>query len=71
MSDTYKKVGIVGTSGESVSDAIQSAIRRTAETVHDLKWFEVDEIRGRIEGDKVVEYQVTLEIGFRITPDTA
>ena len=66
MSNAYKKIEIVGTSGASVTDAIQSAIDRAASTVHNLKWFEVDEIRGRIDGTKVEEYQVTLKIGFLI-----
>ncbi|MDJ0974051.1 MAG: dodecin family protein [Planctomycetota bacterium] len=66
MSQAYKKIEIVGTSPSSVTDAIQGAIDRAASTVHNLKWFEVDEIRGRIDDGKVAEYQVTLKIGFLI-----
>ena len=66
MSHAYKKIEIVGTSPDSVTDAIQGAIDRAATTVHNLKWFEVDEIRGRIDEGKVAEYQVTLKIGFLI-----
>ena len=63
---TYKKIEIVGTSETSVSDAIESAVSRAAETIHDLRWFEVGEIRGKIEGSKIVEYQATLKIGFKL-----
>ena len=69
MSATYKKIEIVGTSDSSVSDAIEGAVARAAATIHDLKWFEVGEIRGRIENNKIVEYQATLKIGFRIDKD--
>ncbi len=66
MSKAYKKIEIVGTSAESVTDAVSNAIDRASTTVHNLKWFEVGEIRGRIERGMVAEYQVTLKIGFLI-----
>lgn len=71
MSSAYKKIEIVGTSPASVTEAIQGAIDRASSTVHNLKWFEVDEIRGRIEDGKVAEYQVTLKIGFLIDEESA
>jgi len=63
--DVYKKIEIVGTSEESVSDAIDAAIARARETVEELKWFEVLETRGLVEAGEI-EYQVTLKIGFKI-----
>lgn len=63
---TYKMVHVVGTSTKSSDDAIQSAIRDAASTVRNLTWFEVQESRGRIENGKVVEYQVKLQLGFRV-----
>ena len=41
----YKLVELVGTSGTSVSDAIQNAITRAAATVRHIKWFEVVQVR--------------------------
>jgi len=61
----YRMTQVVGTSDESVIDAIQGAVETAAETVRNLDWFEVGEIRGRVEDGKVAEYQVTLRIGFR------
>ena len=61
----YKKVEIVGISDKSVSDAIAEAIKKTSETVRNLRWFEVTEIRGAIKSNKPV-FQVTLKIGFRV-----
>lgn len=60
----YKMVEVVGTSGTSVSDAIRGAVERASTTLEDLEWFEVKEIRGRINEGEIAEYQVKLDIGF-------
>ena len=65
----YKLLELVGTSGESVSDAIQNAINRAAETVRHIRWFEVVQVRGEVADGKVAHYQVTLKIGFTLEPD--
>jgi flavin-binding protein dodecin len=62
----YKVVEIVGTSPESVSDAIENAISRASETVDNIGWFEVKEERGRVENNQVYEFQVTIKVGFRL-----
>jgi hypothetical protein len=64
--NTYKKIEIVGTSSKSFSDAASSAVEKAAKTLHNLDWFEVVEQRGRIKDGKVVQYQVTVKIGFRL-----
>jgi dodecin len=67
MSDRiYKKIEVVGTSEASLEDAIQSAIETSAKTVRNMRWFEVVETRGRIEDQTVVEWQVTVKIGFSV-----
>lgn len=62
---TYKKVEIVGTSEESISNAIENGIKRASETLKNLDWFELTEVRGSIKNNKP-GYQVTLKIGFRL-----
>lgn len=62
----YRKTEIVGTSEKSVEDAIQGAITRAAETIRQIGWFEVAEIRGHVEDGKVGHYQVTLKVGFAL-----
>jgi flavin-binding protein dodecin len=62
----YKLVELVGTSQESVTEAIQSAIGRASATLRNLKWFEVTEIRGGVTDGKVAHYQVTLKAGFTL-----
>ena len=67
MSDpTYKKIEIVGVSSESFCSAADNAIKKAAETVHNMKWFEVVEQRGTIGDGAIHQYQVTLRVGFLI-----
>jgi len=67
MSDNvYKVIEIVGTSPTSIEDAIEGAIARAAATIHDIRWFEVTETRGHVEGGKIGHYQVTLRLGFTL-----
>ena len=49
----YKTIELVGSSTVGVEDAIQKAIAKAAETVRNLRWFEVTETRGHIEGERV------------------
>ncbi len=67
MSDNvYKMIEIVGTSGTSLEDAIQSAVNKAAQTVRRMAWFEVEEIRGAIKEGQVNQWQVTVKIGFTL-----
>jgi len=66
MSDhVYKTVEITGTSPDGVQAAIDRALSKAGESLRNLDWFEVTEIRGAlVEG--VTHYQTTLKIGFRL-----
>ncbi len=67
MSDhVYKKIEVVGSSGESIDDAIRQAISRASESIDHLEWFEVDEIRGHISKGEVAHFQVVMKVGFRL-----
>lgn len=57
-------IEVVGTSGTSIDDAIRGAIERASTSLDDLQWFEVKEIRGRINKANAAEFQVKLDIGF-------
>jgi flavin-binding protein dodecin len=63
---TYKVTEIVGTSEESVAVAIRNGVDRAAQTLRNLDWFEVVNIRGHIEDGHVGHYQVTMKVGFRM-----
>ena len=67
MSDhVYKSVEITGTSPAGVKEAIDGAIAKASQSLRNLDWFEVVNIRGHIEDGAVAHYQVTLKIGFRL-----
>jgi flavin-binding protein dodecin len=66
LSNTYKKIEIVGTSEKSFEEAVRNGVQRASETVKNMSWFEVAELRGRIDDGAAAEFQVTLKIGFRI-----
>jgi flavin-binding protein dodecin len=68
MSDNkiYKLVEIVGTSSESFARAADAGVERAAQTLRHIDWFEVVEMRGRVDNGKVVQYQVKLKVGFRL-----
>ncbi|MEO3814339.1 dodecin [Sphaerisporangium sp. B11E5] len=63
---TYRVTEIVGTSPESVDQAIRNGIRRAAETLRHLDWFEVTEVRGHIQDGEIGHYQVGMKVGFRL-----
>jgi len=62
----YSISEIVGSSTESIDDAIRGAVGRASKTLHNLDWFEVTDTRGRIEDDGRCRFQVTLKVGFRL-----
>ena len=62
----YKIVELVGSSPDSIEDAIKSALARARQTLRNLRWFEVVETRGHIEDGEVHHYQVTLKVGFTL-----
>jgi flavin-binding protein dodecin len=62
----YKVVELVGASEKSITDAIDIAISKAAQSVRHLSWFEVAQVRGAIQDGKVHRYQVTLKAGFAL-----
>ncbi|MER5731486.1 dodecin [Streptomyces sp. NPDC002138] len=63
---TYRVTEIVGTSTESIDQAIRNGIARAGQTVRNLDWFEVSQVRGHIENNEVAHFQVGLKVGFRL-----
>jgi len=67
MSDhVYKTVELTGSSNVGTDEAIQRAISRASKTLHNLRWFEVTQVRGHIENGAVAHWQVTLKVGFTL-----
>ena len=67
MSDhIYKKIELVGSSPNGIEDAVKNALNRAEKTVRNMRWFEVTETRGHVEGGKIDHWQVTLKVGFTL-----
>lgn len=67
MVDTvYSKTEIVGTSAQGIDDAIRGAVRRAAQTLRQVDWFEVTEVRGHVVDGEVEHFQVGLKVGFAL-----
>jgi dodecin len=62
----YRVTEVVGSSSESVQQAIRNGIERVSRTVRNVEWFETTEIRGRVENGEIAAFQVGLKVGFRL-----
>jgi flavin-binding protein dodecin len=57
---------IVGTSTDSIDDAIRRAVEKASEDRRHIRWFQVLETRGHVEDGKVAHYQVMLKLGYTL-----
>ncbi|HEY0401307.1 MAG: uncharacterized protein JWQ37_1229 [Blastococcus sp.] len=62
----YRLSEIVGTSPTSIDDAIRTGLRKAAQTVRNIEWFQTGEIRGQVVDGEVAHFQVTMKVGFRV-----
>ena len=67
MSDhIYKKLELTGSSTSSIEEAVNNSLTKASKSIHNLRWFEMVEIRGEI-GDKAVSHwHTTMKIGFTL-----
>ena len=65
MSHVYAITEIVGTSEKSIEDAVEQAVQVAGQTLRNLDWFELANVRGHIKDGKVAHYQVAVKLGFR------
>jgi len=62
----YKNIEITGSSEAGTDEAIRNAISKASETIKNMDWFEIVEVRGQIDNGAVHYWQVTIKIGFRL-----
>jgi hypothetical protein len=62
----YKSVELTGSSPVGTDDAVRQALARASKTLHNLRWFEVTQVRGHIENGAVAHWQVTIKVGFTL-----
>jgi flavin-binding protein dodecin len=65
----YRVTELVGTSKESIEDAIRNGIGRANQTLRGIDWFELTEVRGYIKEGELDHYQVGMKLGFRLEGD--
>jgi flavin-binding protein dodecin len=62
----YKKIELVGSSADSIEDAVKNALAKASQSLRNLRWFEIVETRGHIEDGKIGHWQVTIKVGFTL-----
>jgi len=62
----YKTIELTGTSSIGSDDAVKNALARASKTTRNLRWFEVTEVRGRIENSGVGQWQVAVKVAFAL-----
>ncbi|WP_018602609.1 dodecin [Mycobacterium sp. 155] len=62
----YRVIEVVGSSSDGIDAAIRNAVARASQTVRELDWFEVQQIRGHLADGAVKHFQVTIKVGFRL-----
>ena len=63
---TYRVTEIVGTSTDSIQEAVRNGVGRASKTLRNLDWFEVTEIRGHVRDNQIDHFQVGIKVGFRL-----
>ena len=63
---TYRVTEIVGSSPEGVDAAVRNGVARAAQTLRQLDWFEITQVRGHIVDGRIEHFQVGLKVGFRL-----
>lgn len=63
----YAVSELVGSSPEGVESAVNNALASAQQTVRNLDWFEVTQVRGHLTDDgQVADWQVGIKLGFRV-----
>jgi len=67
----YKKIELTGSAQTSIEDAVRNAVSRASKSIRNMRWFEIVETRGHIDGGEVQYWQVTIKIGFTLDDSDA
>ncbi len=59
-------IEVVCSSHKGIEVAIEDGVEKANKTLRELRWFEVIETRGHVEGGKVSHYQVKLKLAFTL-----
>lgn len=62
----YKKIELVGSSPDSIETAVTNALTKASESIRNIRWLEVGEIRGHVVEGKIGHWQVGVKLGFTL-----
>jgi flavin-binding protein dodecin len=62
----YKHIELTGSSKTNIEEAVQNAVAKANQSVRNMRWFEMKELRGHIDNGIVSHWQVTIKIGFTL-----
>jgi flavin-binding protein dodecin len=57
---------VVGVSDESMDQAVRNALTKASQTLRNIDWFEVKNVRGSVSKAGAPTFQVEVRIGFRL-----
>ncbi len=61
-----KVVKVVGQSSESFAKAAEAAVEEAAQTLRNIKSFQVEQLSGEVTDSKISNYRAAVEIAFVI-----
>jgi len=62
----FKKITLIGTSGNSFDEAVDDAVDRAEQTLENVYWVEVDEMGVEIASVEDREYQAEVTVAFEL-----
>ena len=62
----YKITELVGSSPDGVEAAVEVALERANKSLRNIRWFEIENVRGHVENGKTAHWQVTIKVGFTL-----
>ena len=62
----YKSIELTGSSKTGTDDAVRKAIAKASQTIHNIRWFQVTDVRGHVADGQVMHWQVTQKAGFTL-----
>lgn len=63
---TVKIIELIGTSKKSWEDAVQEAITKTANKIHNVKGVHVVSFKAKVENNKISEYKANVKVAFLV-----
>ena len=62
----FKKIQLIGTSPDSIEEAVENAVDRAEATLENVYWVEVGDVGVEIASVEGREYQAEVEVAFEL-----